>query len=101
MNLGEFLILENLYVATNSIKLFALEQRVWLFINLGSLLGGHLGCHLRFTLFDMPDVFFLNLVELLICENLYFATNFIMISALEQKLRPFVVQRWPIWNYAN
>ena len=37
----------------------------------------------------MLEVILMYLVELLILKNLYFATNFIQLSALEQKLWPF------------
>ena len=56
MNLGELLIIENLYFATNSIKLFALEQELWPFVAFSGFFGDHIGCHIGFDHFDMPDV---------------------------------------------
>ena len=41
---------------------------------------------LDFTNLDKPGVILMYLLELPICENLYFATNIIKLSALEQKL---------------
>ena len=43
MCLIEFLILENLYFPTVFIKLSALEQTLWTFIDHGGHFGGHLG----------------------------------------------------------
>ena len=86
MYLVELIILENLYFAINFIKLSALEQKLWPFLDF----GGHLGSHLGFTHLGMPGVILMYLVELLIWENIYFATNFIKLSALEQKLWPFI-----------
>ena len=37
------LILENLYFDTNFIKLYGLEQKLWVFIGFGGHIGGHLG----------------------------------------------------------
>ncbi len=44
---------------------------------------------LDFTNLDKPGVILMHLLELPICENLYFATNIIKLSTLEQKLWPF------------
>ena len=51
-----------------------------------AILFGHLG----FTHLDMPEVILICLIELLMYENVYFATNIIKLSALEQKLWPFI-----------
>ena len=40
MYLVKLLIFENLYFATNFVKLSVLEQKLWTFIGF----GGHLGC---------------------------------------------------------
>ena len=48
--------------------------------------GGHLG----FPHFDTADVFVMYLIESLILENLDFATNFMKLSSIEQKLWPFI-----------
>ena len=82
MYLDELLILENLYFAITFIGLSAMEQKLKPFI----IFGGHLGGHLVFTHTDMPEVILMYLDELLILENLYFATTFIELSAMEQKL---------------
>ena len=101
----KLLIYENLHFATNFIKLSALEQKLWPSIDFDVCLGGHFGGHLGFTHLAIPEVIFMYLIELLIHENLYFATNFMKLSALEQKLWPFIVprldERRPFWNYAN
>ena len=101
----ELLIYKNLYFATNFIKLSVLEQKLWPYIDFDVCLGGHFGGHLGFTHLAIPEVIFMCLIELLIHENLYFATNFMKLSALEQKLWPFIVprrdDRRPFWNYAN
>ena len=82
----ELLISGNLYFATNFIKLSAQEQNLCPFIGFDSHLGGHLG----FDHLFMSEAILMYLVELLIYENLYFATNFTKLSALEQKLCPFL-----------
>ena len=48
----------------------------------------------------MPEVILMCLIELLMHENLYFATNFIKLSSLEQKLWPFVELWRPFWKMA-
>ena len=52
--------------------------------------GGHIGGHLEFAHLDISEVILRYLVRLLIYENVYFAINFITLSALEQKLWPFI-----------
>ena len=88
--LVELLILENLHFATNFIKLSAIEQKLWLSIgfdgSLGSCIGSHFGGHLGFTHLDMTEVILMYLDELLILENLYFATIYNKLSDVEQKL---------------
>ena len=53
MYLVKLIILENLYFATNFIKLSAMEEMIWLYMAfdgcLGGYFGSHLGGHLRFT----------------------------------------------------
>ena len=82
MCLVELLILENLYFDSDFNKLSALGQKLQAF----KYFGSHLGSHLGFTHLDMPEVILMCLVELLIYVNLYFASNFIKLSALVQKL---------------
>ena len=82
MHLIELLKHENLYFATNFVRLSALKQKLCSFIDFGGCLGGHLGGHLGFTNLDMPEVILMCLIGLLIYENLYFAINFIQLSAL-------------------
>ena len=45
---------------------------------------------LDFPSSEMSRVILMYSIELLICENLYFVTNFIKLSDLEQKLCPFI-----------
>ena len=80
------LIWENLYFATNFIELSFLEQKLYPFIDFRDYFGGHLG----FSQLDMPELVLMHLVEFLICENLYFATNFMKLPSIEQKLWPFI-----------
>ena len=77
------LIHENIFFATNFVKLSTLNQKLWQFINFGC---GHLGGHLVFSYVDTQEVILLYLDELLIYENIYFATNFVKLSAIKQKL---------------
>ena len=56
------------------------------FIDFGGYFGGHLG----FTCLYMPEAISMYLIELLMCENLYIATNFMKLSSIEQKLWPFI-----------
>ena len=86
MYLIEFLILENLYFATNFMKLRVLELKLRLFIDICMEFGGHLG----FPNLDIAEVFLMYLTEFLILENIYFDTIFIKLCALEQKLWPFI-----------
>ena len=86
MYLIEFLIPENLYFATNFMKLPLLELKLWLFIYICTEFGGHLG----FPHLDTAEVFLMYLIDFLILENLYFATIFVKLSALEQKLWTFI-----------
>ena len=82
--LVELHICENLYFATNFIKLSALEQKIWTFIDFGSHLGCHIGSHLGFSYLDTMDVILLHIFDLLILKNLYIAANFMKLFALEQ-----------------
>ena len=67
MHLIELLRHENLYFANNFIKLSAIKQMLWSFIDFGGCLGGHLcghlGGHLGFTHLDMPGVILKYLIE--------------------------------------
>ena len=59
---------------------------LWPFIDFGVYLGGHLLCYLDsysgFTHLDTPEIILMYLVELPIPENLYFANNFLQLSAI-------------------
>jgi len=70
--------------------MFALEQKLRPFIDFGILLGGHIGSHLGGHLVSshlhMTLAILMYLVELLLLENLYFATNIIKLPALEQEV---------------
>ena len=77
-----FLILENLHFATDFNKLCAQEQKLYPFNDFSSHLGGHLG----FTHLDMLGVLLLYLVELLIYENLYLASNILPLISLSYLL---------------
>ena len=85
--LVELLILENLHFASNFTKLSAIEQTLWLSIgfdwSLGSCIGSHLGGHLGFAHLDMTEVILMYQDELLILENLYFATIYNKLSDVE------------------
>ena len=85
MYLHELLILENICFAT-AFTLVAIEQKLQPFINFGN----HLGSHLEFQYLHIPEVILMYLCELLRYENLYFATYFIKLSAIEQKLWAFI-----------
>ena len=72
------------YFVTSFLMLIEIEQKT--FIDFGS----HLGSHLEFAYLHMPEVILMYLFELLRYENLYFATYFIKLSAIEQKLWAFI-----------
>ena len=82
LHLFKMLILENLYFTSNIIELSAFEPKLPPFINFDV----HLGGHLEFTHLDSPEVILVCLVAFLICENLYFATNFIKLADLDTKI---------------
>ena len=86
MYLIEFLILENLYFATNFIKLPVLELKLRLFKDICM----EFGRYLEFLYLDIGEVFLMYLNEFLILETIYFAAIFTKLCALEQKLWPFI-----------
>ena len=86
MHLVEFLMFENLYFATNFMKLPSIEQKLYPFFYFRDCFGGHL----EFSHLDMPEFVLMHLVEFLMCKNLHFATNFMKLPSIEQKLWPFM-----------
>ena len=64
--LDELLICENIYFATNFVKLAVLKQKLWQFIHFGGHLDGHLGFSHLYT----SEVIFMYSIELFIHKNL-------------------------------
>ena len=76
-----------MYFDSDFNKLSALGQMLQAF----KYFGSHLGSHLGFTHLDMPEVILMCLVELMILYvNLYFASNFIKLSAVVQMFQAYI-----------
>ena len=70
---------ENIYFAVEFTTLSTLEPELWPFMEFGS----HFGSHLGFVHFEWSEVLLMYTVGKLIPKNIYFATNFMKLSALE------------------